>query len=257
MRTAMSTFLPTSRRAFVQLGVFALAGSRLRAADPWDKKAEERNEKDIERIMTKSPWAKKAPVDSGRGVAAFSGPATPKGDPLPSAGNTKGPQGGGGQMEDGPGPGGGGGTSQPEALVRWESALPILVAQKRQLPEAFKGHYAISITGFRLAGGAPPPGGGATGKQGGGFNPEAMRAAQQSALEKAKETTKLERKGKDPIHPSIISQNGLSLVLLFPHGTQPIELEDKEVTLTLQVGLPLLKTKFNLKEMAFQGKLEL
>jgi hypothetical protein len=112
-----------------------------------------------------------------------------------------------------------------------------------------------------VGGGAPPPGGGApgggAGKKGGGPNPEAVRAAQQAALEKAKETTKLERKGKDPIHPAIISQNGRSLVLLFPHGTQPIELEDKEVTLTLQVGLPLLKTKFNLKEMAYQGKLGL
>ena len=46
--------------------------------------------------------------------------------------------------------------AQPEALVRWESALPVLLAQKRQLPESFKGQYAISITGFPMGGGAPP-----------------------------------------------------------------------------------------------------
>jgi hypothetical protein len=153
------------------------------------------------------------------------------------------------------------GGAAPEALVRWETALPILEAQKRTLPEAFKGSYAISVTGFPMGGarpgGAPGgPGVGAT-KGGGGFNPEVMRAVQAQMFDQAKQTTRLERKGKDPIAPSVMTMTGRSLVMLFPQGTQPITLDDKEVTLVLKVGLPELKTKFSLKDMVYMGKLEL
>ena len=147
------------------------------------------------------------------------------------------------------------GGSTPEALVRWESALPILEAQKRALSEAFKGSYAISVTGFPIGG--PRPGGGGAPKGAGEFNPEAMRAAQAQMFEQAKQTTWLERKGKDPIAPSLMGMTGRSLVIVFPQGTQPIVLDDKEVTLVLKVGLPEMKSKFSLKEMVYMGKLEL
>jgi len=256
--------MSTSRRALLQIGVFGFTG-RLIAAEFWDQKPPaEWSAKDTDKLMTKSPWAKRASVDTGRGPAAFSGPATPRGDAPMGGGRSGGPQGGAGQMDDGgAGPGGGpGGGAAPEALVRWESARPILDAQKRELPEAFQGSYAISVTGFPLGGGPRPGGapggpGGAGPGAGGGFNLEGMRAAQQASFEKAKETTRLERKGKDPIHASVISQNGRALVILFPRGAQPIDLDDKEVTLVVQVGLPTMKVKFNLKDMVYKGKLEL
>ena len=222
--------------------------------------------------MNKSPWAKRSAVDTGRGPAAFSG-AGPSGGGRGGGRAPSGPQGGATDVpDDGPGgggPGGGGGGgggpigATPEALVRWESALPILEAQKRPLPDAFRGSYAISVTGFpmggpRPGGGGPGgPGGGGAAKGGGGFNLEAMRAAQAQMFEQAKQSTRLERKGKDPIAPAVIGMTGRSLVILFPQGTQPISLDDKEVTLVLKVGLPEMKAKFSLKEMVYLGKLEL
>ena len=260
----------TTRRALFPLGALSFSGSlvsRLLAAEVWDQKpAAEWSAKDIDKLMNKSPWAKRTAVDAGRGPAAFAGPATARGD-APAGGGGRGgagPQGGAGQIDDGAGgaPGGGGpGGAVPEALVRWESAKPILEAQKRELPAAFQGNYAVSISGFPLGGGPRPGGGGAPGGGGpggpGGFNPEAMRAAQAAMFEKAKETTRIERKGKDPIHPSTIALAGRALVILFPQGTQPISLEDKDITLVVKVGLPELKVKFNLKDMVYQGKLEL
>jgi hypothetical protein len=233
------------------------------AADPWESKPiTELSDKDREKLMNKSPWAKKVQVDTGRGPAAFSGPATSRGDAASKGGGGRsGPQGGGGEFEDGPAPGGGGGGGAPnvEALVRWESARAVLEAQKRTAPEAFQGQYAISVSGFPIGGPPQRPTAGGPGGAGkvGAFDPAAARAGQTAALEKGKETTRLERKGKDPIHPSVIAMSGRALVLLFPHGSQPIQADDKEVTLVLQIGMPALKTKFNLKDMIYDGKLEL
>lgn len=273
---AMNTL---DRRDWIRLGAGvilapAFAPALVTAAEVWEKPASEWSAKDIEKLMNKSPWAKKDTVDTGRGPAAFSGvgPGGGRAGGGGRGGAPSGPQGGGG---DDPGVGGGGdfggggggmgGGSAPEALVRWETALPILEAQKRTAPEAFAGHYAISVTGFPLGGGRPPGGPGGGGPPGGGPPPGAAKGGgfpkggpPNELLEKAKETTRLERKGKDPIHPDVLTMaQGRALILLFPHGTQPITVEDKEIQLYLQIGLPILKIKFNLKDMVYRGKLEL
>jgi hypothetical protein len=265
--------LLTTRRDLLQIGLSGICAVPLFAAEAWDKKpVAELTDKDIEKLMNKSPWAKKFAVDTGRGPAAFSGPATGGGGGGRGAGGGGGgPQGGGGAGPDDAGAGGPGGAmggSTPEALVRWETALPVLEAQKKQLPDAFRNSYAISVTGFPLGGprpggaGGPMPGGapggpGAGAGKGGGFNPEAMRAAQQQMMEAAKQSTRLERKGKDPMAPSVMAITGRSLVILFPRDAQPLTLDDKEVTLVLKIGLPEMKAKFSLKDMVYMGKLEL
>jgi hypothetical protein len=248
-----------TRRVMMQIGAFGLGARYLAAAEAWEKKTPaEWDAKDIEKLMNKSPWAKKFPVDTGRGPAAFSGVGAPKGSGG-GGGGRGGPQGGGGDLADDGPPGGGGGGAMggaPEALVRWETAVPILEAQKRQLPEPFRGNYAISIAGFPLGGGPGGPRPGGPGAPGGAPNLEAMRAAQQTALDKGKDTTWLERKGKDPIHPAIIAPAGRAILLIFPQ-TQPIQIEDKDVTLVVRIGVAEMKAKFHLKDMLYQGKLEL
>ena len=76
-----------------------------------------------------------------------------------------------------------------------------------------------------------------------------------------KESTMLERKGKDPIYPERVEilegNNARLVVFLFPKEGQAIELGDKDVTFHSKVGAVDMKAKFQLKEMVYEGKLEL
>ena len=80
--------------------------------------------------------------------------------------------------------------------------------------------------------------------------------------QRIKDATRLERKGKDPIAPAQVeigqSSDGRSIMMfLFPKGSQPIELADKEVSFLTAMGPMKVKAKFVLKDMVVNGKLEL
>ena len=80
--------------------------------------------------------------------------------------------------------------------------------------------------------------------------------------ERLKDSTHLERKGKDPIAPAQVetgqAADGSSIMMfLFPKGSQPIEANDKEVVFVTQMGPMGVKAKFVLKDMVVNGKLEL
>lgn len=80
--------------------------------------------------------------------------------------------------------------------------------------------------------------------------------------ERLKESTRLERKGKDPIAPDQVqvgqAPDGTSIMMfLFPKTSQPIEAADKEVTFITQMGPLGVKAKFQLKDMMVKGQLEL
>jgi hypothetical protein len=53
------------------------------------------------------------------------------------------------------------------------------------------------------------------------------------------------------------TNNGTILVFFFPRAAQPITLDDKDVTFHQKLGPMELKAKFALKDMVYQGKLEL
>ena len=71
----------------------------------------------------------------------------------------------------------------------------------------------------------------------------------------------LERKGKDSIYPERVeileANNARLVVFLFPKEGQAIEAGDKEVTFHSKLGAMDVKAKFQLKEMMYEGKLEL
>ena len=71
----------------------------------------------------------------------------------------------------------------------------------------------------------------------------------------------LERKGKDPIYPDRVEilegNNARLVVFLFPKEGQAIELGNKEVTFHCKMGAMDVKAKFQLKDMIYEGKLEL
>jgi hypothetical protein len=164
-------------------------------------------------------------------------------------------EGGGGGMGRG---GGGMEASQPPpgitVQVRWHSALPIKQAIARARygeeattsPEAAKmlgrqeDRYVVGVTGLPA--------------QAVRGNPEALKS---NALLRLK-------RQKDPIQASDIKgdreQGRANLYLFFPRGqdgSHVITLEDEEVELVLKLPSVEIKRKFRLKDMVFEGKLEI
>lgn len=235
--------------------VFALGGLGtvpLLSADVWNKKPSEWSAKDIQKILTKSPWAKEATValnlagggmdnapGGGRG-GGMGGPPGGMGGP-PGGGGMGGPPGGPpGGMD------GGGGAPQFHAVVRWESALPIRLALKKE-DERRLDQYLITVTGFPITGMRQPDGG--------------SQPVSAQAQNRMKEGARLERKGKDPIPASAAEmiETGGSRVMqfVFRAGSDPIQAQDKEVQFVASVGPMQIKARFTLKEMVYEGRLEL
>jgi hypothetical protein len=98
------------------------------------------------------------------------------------------------------------------------------------------------------------------GKDGAG-NTASPQERQKAMFARMKESTRLERKGKDPIPADDImagrTQQGLVIGFLFARKGQEISLADKEVIFHSQFGPMEIKTKFPLKDMVYDGKLEL
>ena len=154
----------------------------------------------------------------------------------------------------GGGGGGGGGGDMPQAApsltltVRWHSALPIkqAIAKTRfgdevaTSPEAAKllahveTNYIVGISGFPLQ----------------------MVRANPSQLKSA---AMLNIKGKDSIQAVDVKGDRegerANLYLFFPRGE--IKAEDGDVEVVLKLGPMEIKRKFKLKDMVYDGKLEI
>jgi hypothetical protein len=131
---------------------------RARNSDFWNEKDPSKwSERDIDRLLTKSPWSKEVTVLVPIDVAprAGSGPGIPRlgggigGIQLPGAGDV-GLGGGRGRTSAGRA------ASKLTCIVRWESAAPILEAVGSALPSAFADHYAISVSGLPQGQEIPP-----------------------------------------------------------------------------------------------------
>ena len=246
----------------------------LKAADAWkEKKAADWSPTDIKKLGSNSPWAKEALVSMGSGPgrggpgAESSGGGGRKGGGGGGGGmggggamggdmgggGGGGGRGGGGGMEGGGG-GMGGGAPQIKAVIRWESAQPFIDAAKRQRSQEAGKYYIVSATGLPMMDRQPRAQ--AEGKQ--MPSPEDRRKAM---IARMKESTMLERKGKDPIYPERVemleTSGGRLLVFLFLREGQKIAVADKEVTFHTKMGAMELKAKFPLKDMTYEGKLEL
>jgi hypothetical protein len=211
----------------------------LNAADFWQAKpASEWNDKQLQKMITNSPWAQ-----------AF---GLPMSAPEASAGSAGKGGGGGGR-----GRGGGGGDDQGSGFVdivaRWQSAMPLKQAlmrlrfgaeagtspQAKAFLDQVETNYVMVLSGplrSYMRG-----------------NPEDLKAT----LLKA---TSLTAKAKDALKPTEIqvtaSQKGGEVIFFFPRSA-PFTLDDKEVEFSTKLGERSLVYKFRLKDMVFGGKLEL
>ena len=109
-------------------------------------------------------------------------------------------------------------------------------AESKQFLERRETHYVVAVAGF-----------------------SGRMAGMTQNTDRFKETTSLKRKNKDLIRPEIVQMHqreSVTLFLSFPR-TDPIALEDKNVEFEMKLGPMTLKRKFKLKDMVFDGKLEL
>lgn len=205
--------------------------------------------KEVERVLTNSPWARAATTEfNPRAMRRGGGEMRrPEGGPPMGEGQ-------GGPPEGMGGPGGGPmGPPQFEAGVRWESALPVREAMKEKLPREYQGYFVIAVHGLPQMRRPPRQ------REGGPkMDPEQMR---RRMMERMKESTVLSRKGKDPFKPERIETSTADessiYLFFFPRGENPIALEDKELTFSTVFGPMEVKAAFPLKDMVYRGKLEL
>ncbi len=258
-------------KKYVLLSILMLAATAAWAADFWEKKKyTEWSQKDIQKIMKDSPWARTVEVSmgpmgagggmggGGRGGGRRGGGGGGGGGMDASGGGI--PGGGGGGAEGGPGgggapgggPGEGGGQSVPtlSVIVRWHSALPIRQALVRARfgDESAKSAEAAKILAadekiyvVAIAGLPPTMLRGAT--------PESLKP---NSLLQIKDRPVI---AADRVQAQQDESGRVNLFLIFPHGDKPITIEDNEVEVAVKVGAMSIKRRFRLKDMMFDGKL--
>jgi hypothetical protein len=243
-----------TRRSVLALAGAGFAGwGRLYAgtADFWNRKdPAEWSSEEIQKLMTKSPWAKEVRAESSKTVkdpGAVADPSTMPGSQYPGTGKQSRANMGLGNPR---GMGKGGKTPSGKLItsytgtVLWESARPIRDALKTPLPDEFAGQYVLSVNGVPLV--KPKADDDGTGM------------ASHGALEKLKGMTTLRVKGKDPSQPGMAQQqtgNGAVYLFGFTRESLAIAKDDKELLFETHMGKLVFTAKFSPKEMLYHGEL--
>ena len=143
------------------------------------------------------------------------------------------------------------------ATVRWESAKPILEALKTPLPEEFAKSYVISVSGVPVL---------EKGRQhddDGDAPSTVSKGLSDDVLERIKNLSYLEPKGKSAAQPSAVRKGAITtsgmpaLLFGFPRDVLPLTGDDREITFTTELGQIQVKTRFNLKDMMYHKELAL
>lgn len=245
------------------------AGLALWAADVWVAKPfTEWTDKDLQKIMTDSPFARRASMAMPGG--GFGGPGGGGGNgggggaDAGAGGGGGGGRGGGGGGRGGGGGGGGadipqtgGGAPEVEMTVRWQTAPTVMEAlakakygaeagtseDAKKMLEPDDMYYVIWVSGM----------------------PGNLRPRDEDAKKELLAHTTLSAKDKDPIvatdvvFPAAAGGRGSRVTdahFLFPRKVA-FAVTDKEVEFSTKLGTSKVQVKFNLKNMMVNGKLGL
>jgi len=247
-----------TRRNFLYCSSAALALRPLAAGSSefWDKKPpSEWSSVEIDRLLTKSPWAKDATTQYTQEPMSSQGGGYPNGGGYPGGTNRGGlsipgigipgiggigmPRRGGGNQRGGQGRGQG---TAFRGTVRWESAQPIRDALKSPLPDVFDGRYVIAVTGIP-------------------FLDERTRGEEEDtpeSLDNLKELSSLQVKGKDYVQAGMVRrQVGTGNTFLFGFSKEMLAISknDTEINFSTKLGRVGVKAKFSAKEMLYRGEL--
>jgi len=248
--------------AWAALPAWAFASKEFWEAKP----ASEWSADEIDRMLTKSPWAKDASVMGDRSGFGNGGSGRTRGGGIgfPGGGGGIGFPGGGvgfpgGGRQGGGYPGGGndgGGRERLTATVRWESALPIQEALRigasDEKPNAdFDKYYVIALIGGLSAGGRR--------RSSTSDDDDDSTTRADRRLEELKESARLERKD-GPIslekveEGSRVGSRGPGVYFYFDRKAD-VSMDDKFVNFSTKLGRMEIKAKFTMKEMSYHGKL--
>jgi len=250
---------------FAGAGFAALRPLKAGSPEFWEKKEpSEWSNEEIDRLLTRSPWAKDVTAQYAPGQAGQPNGYPNDGGGYPNGGGYPGgPRIGiGGLGIPGLGyPRGGGRGGQPRGgqastfhgTVRWESARPIREAQKSALPDVFAGHYVIAVSGIPLL---DDRGQGTRGED----DDSSSRRGQDDSLETLKSLSSLQVRGKDLVQAGVVRrQVGTGSTFLFGFSKEmlPIDKHDGEVAFATQMSRLIVKARFAPKEMLYRGELVL
>jgi hypothetical protein len=251
-----------TRRGMLMLagaGVVALGRLEASGSEFWNKKdPSEWTTDEIDRLITKSPWAKEvsAQYSDTRGGSSNGGSYPGGGGGGYPGGGMGGPRIGIGGVGIGMPRGGRGGNrgggpgrnvSTYKGTVRWESAQPILLATKTPLPEAFADHYVISVGGIPLLGRRRSAG-----------SEDDSTSSKDDRFDELKQSTTLQPKGRELAQAGVVQQaTGSGSTYLFGFSKELLALskDDKELDFSTRLGDLAVKAKFIVKEMDYRGKL--
>jgi hypothetical protein len=220
-----------------------LASAALMAADFWEEKDFTTwSPQQIDKMLTDSPWAKKATIVLGSLKEGGSGGG------FQSSGAGFG--GGGGATDSAGGGGEFSGVRRITATVAWISALPVrqaiarlragvdapVLPDDKRLPED-EAFYVVAVAGMPT------------------------RLAQTGSRNEVVEKTELKSKRKEPIKPADVrivpeSKETVRVEFVFPRSNA-IALDDKEVEFVTKIGAADITRKFTLADMVVRGRLAL
>ena len=206
-------YLPSRRRV-----LFFAAALRLYASDSdfWNRKDPSHWTADeVDRLITKSPWAKEI-ATPGSGVARR------------------------GRKSASP---------QYSGVVRWESAKPVLEAMKASLPRNFSNHYVISVSGLPSPRNTRPVEGTGAEVRAAQRENEAVFERIKSLTYLAEVKPAIVEETPFGVGETRTILFGFSKALL------PLSPDGHEIAFTTQLGTIPVKVKFGPKEMMYRGEL--
>jgi hypothetical protein len=229
-------------------GLLFLFAFCLMAADFWQKPYTEWADKDLQKMITNSPWAHSASVSMG-GPGGGAGDTVPGGRGGGGGGRGGGPQGGEGGGADAPVPG----VRETEVVARWQSAMPIRQAFVRLKYGAEAGksddaqkYLAKEQPTYELVLSGP-------------MQPF-LHGKPEDTAKDLSEVTFLSTKEKGAVKPISIEVGKpgrtMDILIAFPRS-MPYTVDDKEVEFSTKLGTATVKIKFRLKDMVYNGKLEM
>jgi hypothetical protein len=205
----------------------------------WDTKpAAQWTVEEIRRLTTDSPWAKKVRSEAPSGGTQHAPVAAVRSVSTDEAIRTHTTPRVGGTILPTPEKSGTGGLAfYGEAVVRWESAEPIALANKLPFPDEFAGHYALSISGL----------------------PQQLVTAMISGGLNGFVGTNLTVQGRTPVIADfvLLTTDKRFLVFAIPKNAAEVRASDKTATFTMTCKGFTLKARFEPKEMTFRGRLAL
>jgi hypothetical protein len=227
---------------------------------------------EVYQILNNSPWSKTLKVDvPGPAADSFGNQNTANtnsnaGALPPGAGGVgRRGMGGGGRTQhtysSGSGSSGGSNarTGPTEVTIQWQSALVVRMAAAKKAGDkvdqaSFKplDEYVIAIIGLPITAVGGPAASADS-------NNTLTQDEQQRVEDRVKSSAALLRSGHQPLTPNKIEldQGKDGRMLLHFPKSDPLERNDKSVEFRLQMTRGELRKKFPLKEMEYQGKLQL